>query len=253
VTLPSAPPRYGSWADVVAPIRRGEDGWRVFALQRGLQRLNYLLDADGDFGPLTEAIVKQFQSEFGTLADGVAGMRTQAKMLERCSTRVHRERPGVPDGLMRGFAEGEGANVLAATNWTVPGGVDCGCMQWRVYGPPYDIDDLRSRFDPLGAMNDTAVVFLQRVEQFRNGRWVAGREDRAKRCAVMAHNWPVGAASIAATGTCSSPSSPCTWVAAGTKFPDGTPVRTRWEWCQFYAMGGAHGEGSITRYVTDWS
>jgi hypothetical protein len=69
----------------------------------------------------------------------------------------------------------------------------------------------------------------------------------------MAHNWPAGAATIAKTGKCSSPDAPCTWSPPSARFPDGTPVRTRWDWCQFYAMSGPHGEGAVTKYVTDWS
>jgi peptidoglycan/xylan/chitin deacetylase (PgdA/CDA1 family) len=57
-------------------IRRGERGDRVRLLQEALQACGYDLTADGVFGPLTESAVKEFQSENGLYADGIAGPAT---------------------------------------------------------------------------------------------------------------------------------------------------------------------------------
>jgi hypothetical protein len=229
--LPATPPRSKTWGEIVAPIKEGENGWRPYALQIDLDELGYALEADGAFGAATKKAVAAFQKATKLTADGIAGPATQAKVLALLGSRVHEDLPTVPDGLMRGFAEGEGANVLAATNWTVSGGVDCGSMQYRVFGPPYSAGRMEFAFDGLAAMKSAGL---------------------AKRIAIMAHNWPAGAQSIAGKGTCSSPTAPATWVAASTKFPDGAPVRTRQEWCEFYAMGGRHGEASIPKYVKSW-
>lgn len=258
MTLPSAPPKFGTWAELVSPIIEGETGWRVFALQRALTVLGRELMADGIFGTDTRRKLLNFQAAEDLTADGIAGGATQARMLKRLGALVHDSRPGVPDGLMRGFAEGEGANVLAATNWSVAGGVDCGTMQYRVYGPPYSLAALSRAFDAIDSMVRAGDEFLVRTSMLCTGAWILGkpatrRAELSKRCAIMAHNWPAGARSIADHGTCSSPDAIASWVGPNVKFPDGTPVRTRWEWCQFYAMGGTHGEAAIPKYVTSWS
>jgi hypothetical protein len=254
--LPSAPPHYSSWAELVAPIEEGETGWRPYALQHALKSVGRTIVPDGDFGADTARIVRAFQEKNGLYVDGIAGPATQGLLLAKLGNRTHVQLPDVPDGLMRGFAVGEGAGVLAATNWSVPGGVDCGAMQWRVYGPPYDQGVLRSRFETLPSMLATGQAFLERYARFRLGAWCARqgtrREEWAKRCAVLAHNWPAGADTWARTGTVSSPDSPATWAPPGARFPNGALVITRRDWAQFYAMGGPHGEGVICRHITAW-
>ena len=63
-------------------IRRGDEGDEVTALQKRLQ----LADADGTFGPKTEAAVRQFQREHDMVADGIVGPKTWAK-LDEAQTR----------------------------------------------------------------------------------------------------------------------------------------------------------------------
>lgn len=265
MSLPASPPRYDSWAELVSSIRRGESGWRGYALQASLNALRPdgaggewpVLTLDGAVGALTAGAVRSFQLHHKLGADGIAGVVTQSTMLKLHGSDVHDAVPAIPDGLMRGLAEGEGANVLAATNWSVPGGVDCGPMQLRCLGAPYATADLIRAFDPYKAMRFAGAVIASRAKDFRDDAWVsrqgARRGEWAMRMAVLAHNWPAGAQAWAVSGACSSPDAIATWVPAGTRFDDGTPVRTRREWCQFYALGGPHGPGRITRYVTDWS
>ena len=58
-------------------LRRGSAGAAVQLLQLALERAGYgALEADGLFGPATEAALRRFQTERGLAADGVAGART---------------------------------------------------------------------------------------------------------------------------------------------------------------------------------
>lgn len=254
--LPSAPPRFASWAELVSSIVMGETGWRVYALQRGLTTLGRELVPDGVFGTDTRRKLVNFQAAADLVADGIAGGATQVAIIARLGNRVHDALPGVPAGLMRGFAQGEGANVLAASNWSVPGGVDLGTMQYRVYGPPYSYERMLMAFDPGEAMSQAGHEFEVRTASFWSAAWVLKqphRPEAAKRCAILAHNWPAGARAIADHGVCSNPDSLATWVPDGVIFPDGAPVRTRMEWARYYAMGSVHGEAAIPKYVTNWS
>lgn len=56
----------------------GSAGSEVFMLQRALSFLNYSLAIDGNFGPGTQAAVRQFQTDHQLGADGIAGPATWA-------------------------------------------------------------------------------------------------------------------------------------------------------------------------------
>ncbi|OWK71267.1 GH25 family lysozyme [Pedobacter sp. AJM] len=58
----------------------GSAGSEVFMLQRGLSFLNYSLVIDGNFGPGTQAAVRQFQTDHQLVADGIAGPATWAML-----------------------------------------------------------------------------------------------------------------------------------------------------------------------------
>ncbi len=49
-------------------------------LQARLNELGFNLSADGDFGPMTEAAVIQFQAQHGLDQDGVVGPMTSAAL-----------------------------------------------------------------------------------------------------------------------------------------------------------------------------
>lgn len=58
-------------------IRKGSTGNAVTLLQHLLGPFGFPVDVDGDFGPATEAALKDFQSFMGTLVvDGIAGPLT---------------------------------------------------------------------------------------------------------------------------------------------------------------------------------
>jgi len=62
-------------------LQRGSmDDARVVELQRALGQLGYELTADGDFGPLTEHAVVDFQRGHGLRPDGIVGPRTRAAL-----------------------------------------------------------------------------------------------------------------------------------------------------------------------------
>ena len=57
-------------------LRFGDRGNSVRILQQLLVSKGYPIGIDGDFGVLTEATVKAFQSRRGLVADGIVGSRT---------------------------------------------------------------------------------------------------------------------------------------------------------------------------------
>jgi hypothetical protein len=248
VSLPDTPNR-----ETPRVLKEGDKGWPTFALQRGLRTLGYDIAADGDFGPNTDAAVKRFQTTANLTADGIAGPATQSALVRRLDAFTHDANPALPGGLIRGFCETESGNALGAVNWSVAGGVDCGVMQVRVYGPPYGPRELRYAFAPGAAMERTAADVLERYAQYRRMTYASRRpREFAMRCAALAHNWPYAAEQYARNGGLPNPYRIASWVPEGVKFPDGYPVRTWKDWAEFYAMGGAHGEGRVTQYVRDW-
>lgn len=244
MTLPSEPNR-----STPVSLRRGDTGWPVYALQRGLS-----IEADGIFGPATETAVFEYQRLVKLGADGIAGPMTQATIARSVDSATHAAHPSLPAGLLRGFAEVEGGNNLGAVNWSVAGGVDCGIVQIRVYGPPYDLGAMRSAYTPAAAMERVAADFLARADQYRALAYASTHSwEFTKRCAALAWNWPFAAEAYARNGRLPDPDRVATWIPLGLRFSDGTLVRTWRDWAQFYALGGPHGEGRVTAYVSSWA
>ena len=63
-------------------LRKGDEGGLVVSLQSLLNQYGYNLKVDGDFGPVTEKAVKDFQAKNGLVADGIAGFHTISKLLK---------------------------------------------------------------------------------------------------------------------------------------------------------------------------
>lgn len=245
MTLPANPPRYDTWADMLAPIREGEaPGWRTFALQRALITLGYghrVGAADGAFGPKTAGGLRAYQRKRGLHPDGIAGPATQAALLADIGHVVSTKRPGIPDGLLAGFANFEGVNILAATNWyTPPGGtpgVDCGPVQWRQTGPPFDAAGLRHAFNAYRSFQWASELLARRARAYRKENPSLSNR-RSIELAVLAHNWPVGAESIVKTGHTPNPSAAAVW----TTKPGGGHY-TQAQWADVYV-------NRITSFVT---
>lgn len=192
MTLPAAPPRYKSYRDIVAPLKQDVSGWAAFAVQKVVGVV-----ADGVWGPVTDQAVRQWQKNRKLAADGIAGPVTQQFILNDYGAQAD-EAHGLPIGVGYGFAFSEGGGVLAATNWQVAGGVDCGPAQWRCSGPPFHSGDLKFAFDAKKALDGACgrLADARRDYRQRNSHLTAGQ---ALRVAVLHHNWVVGADSIVRT------------------------------------------------------
>lgn len=57
-------------------LKKGHKGSLVRELQEDLKKLGYKITVDGDYGPKTEATVKEFQKDHKLTVDGVAGPET---------------------------------------------------------------------------------------------------------------------------------------------------------------------------------
>src|ERR1051325_7899341 len=122
-------------------FKRGYTHLGVYALQKFLNKVYEgkmpTLVADGIFGAGTESGVKKYQADTGAEVDGVVGAQTQSRMVRSCVVRA----PGgsdMPKGLLEGQIALESGGFICAVNASVPGGLDLGLTQRRVYGPPYD-------------------------------------------------------------------------------------------------------------------
>jgi peptidoglycan hydrolase-like protein with peptidoglycan-binding domain len=76
IAFPSATYNFG-----ITTLKNGSKGEAVKELQRFLNaKLNLGLVVDGELGPKTLVIVKQWQKDNGLVADGLVGAKTKAKM-----------------------------------------------------------------------------------------------------------------------------------------------------------------------------
>lgn len=242
-SLPAEPHRATPYA-----LRVGSSGWAVYGLQAGLRRVGLTLELDGDFGPATETAVETFQRRHLLGPDGIAGMVTQRELATEVVGRRLRV-PGIPDGLGLSLVDGEGGYLFGAVNWSVAGGVDCGLVQRRVTGPPFALAALREAFEPFTSTRLSLAIVQRRAQEFA-ARPAVQTAERAWRLALLAHNWPFAAEELASGR--SLPDRTAHWIPAGVRFPDGTPVVTWRDWCEFYALGGRHGEARMARFVQSW-
>lgn len=248
----------------ILTIRRGQSGWYVWSLQRALNALTGAgLGEDGVFGGWTENAVKQFQERSRLpYVDGLAGPQTQGRLGALAFEKVEAAHQPLPKGILHGLVTLESGNMLSVVNTAVSGGVDCGLVQRRVIGPPFSQSALKGAFSPVAAcewsVTDPDHGFIPTRDRLMLKTWAKGNRERAGRCAALNHNWPAGAAYYAEHGHAPSPTLACSWLprnADGTsrvRFPDGARVETRQDWCEFYALGGKHGEGQASRFVTAW-
>jgi hypothetical protein len=223
MSLQSQPPKYTSWSSLVAPIRKGERGWRAFAVQCVIG-----VNADGIFGDQTFAAAKEWQRRYSLFADGVIGPKTQSRMLEVECAKIDARYTVMPDGLLDGFCRVEGADSLAATNWyTPPGGrvgVDCGPPQIRIYQlsngtyplQSYKIGDdtmygLRDVFNPAVALTIAARSFTGRISNYRTRRPSMPMSTIVE-MAVLAHNAPFLADQVIRNGRLSTPNAIAGWT-----------------------------------------
>ena len=239
-------------------IRKGDREAAAYAVQRALNASGQSLVEDAIFGEQTERAVIAWQRKSGLTPDGIFGPASSAKMATRLTAKVD---TGLPTGLLRGFTELESANLIAAVNWSVSGGVDCGYTQRRVldgsteatvrraFNSPYQLGllakQLRERRSVYyGKKGVTAPTVLS---------FIATREERAWRLAALHHNWPYAASRLAEGYALSDRRAD--WVPSGTRFADGSAVVTYMDWARFYALGWAEKRhpGAVCKYVVRWS
>lgn len=247
-------------SDTVDHLVPGDRGIVVWSLQKLMGGLTL----DGIYGDATERKVRMLQATKGLVQDGKAGPNTQRVLL---TALVTVNRGQTPDGLVLGVASGESGLLLGAINKMVAGGIDCGAFQRRVYAADYD-DDLviEHAFDSKLQCQTAASAIATLETSFalkpgvHDGFGGMGATEKAWRCAALNHNWPAGAATLAATPIRSlSPSwkVPQAWVTGhGYRFPDGSSVNTPLDWAHMYAgvLGaGVHStNGIVTKLVTNW-
>ncbi len=84
-----------SLASLVAtgPLKLGDDGSAVLALQLALSQAGYRVGQDGDFGPRTQQVVAQFQTQHGLRSDGMVGPLTAALLDAPHETLVATAKP----------------------------------------------------------------------------------------------------------------------------------------------------------------
>ena len=245
-------------------IKQGNNGIHVWSLQKALTARGVAVGADGDFGPATLTAVKAWQKAKGLTADGIAGPATQKSLVQTTVDARSAQAPRPPDKLLYGFAEGEGGWYLAAVNWSVPGGVDCGAFQRRVYVEDYGDDAVVERaFNTSYQCDLLADALVDRFQAFlpragtKDGTGGLSANEKAWRLAALYHNYPSGADTLSKTPVKQLSaywSSPQTWVTSvGYKFSDGKPVRTPLDWCELYAGVLGNYKGNITKYVADWT
>lgn len=248
--LPLYPPTY---SESIAPLKYVEGnpmtGWPVYAIQSGLKARGFDIVVDGIFGESTLNIVKRFQANnfAASQVDGIVGPATKSVLCSKVALLIDKAMPDLPDNLIDSLCTGEGGRNPSAINTSVPGGVDCGAMQIRCYiqsDGNYLLSQLTLAFDPYKSMIEAGARYLEQFNKFYNYGWYPwskGNKLRAQRCALLAHNWPVGGGDIAFDGKITNPDSIASWVPFDpannvyVKMIDGTVVRTRAQWCEFYA------------------
>lgn len=239
----------------VSIVEKSQRGVVVFAVQKALQDIGVTLSVDEDFGEQTASKVRLFQNASTLKADGRVGPATSAKLAAKLANRVAST---APPALIRGTIKAESAEMIGAVNASVPGGIDCGYTQRRVFEGDYNnLLAVRRAFDGLYQMNLLAATLRRRHDSFF-GRPGARTHEAAWRLAALDHNYPYAAERISKDGIGGLSdywTKPQSWVQAiGAKFPDGVRVETPLEWCQFYALGSSahNAPGVTTQLVTSW-
>lgn len=100
-------------------LRLGSNGSRVRELQTLLVRAGYALTIDGDFGPATDAAVRNLQKHADLEIDGVAGPQTMRALdqfrqgkNDQPGKRSTKDIPEVRDGLAGGLGGGVAIEIM---------------------------------------------------------------------------------------------------------------------------------------------
>jgi peptidoglycan hydrolase-like protein with peptidoglycan-binding domain len=256
MSIMSSPP-----ASTKYSFKKGDKHQGVWAIQRGFNSCYATgLTEDGSFGTMTDAAVRQWQEDHLTtvkVVDGIFGPASQKTFVSSLEKRADQDII-LPAGILASLTAAEGGNYIAAVNWSIPGGVDCGYIQRRVYrnsAGAWVESEVKQAFDSLYQLKTLAFTLRSRKDYYVTRPGVVNRANKheyAWRLALLHHNWPYGAQRLADGYMLSSKTA--TWVPQGTKFTDGTPVVTFSDWAKFYAMGAPeHNHIAVTtRLITSW-
>jgi peptidoglycan hydrolase-like protein with peptidoglycan-binding domain len=94
-------------------LKRGDVGEDVAELQRMLTAAGFPVPDIGTYGPVTERMVREYQSSHGLDADGIAGPRTLASLRGEAPPTLPQ---GVPPSVLAGD---RGLLLTCLSSWNV--------------------------------------------------------------------------------------------------------------------------------------
>jgi len=98
-----------TWSALIITTQQGSTGSAVEALQRQLNAHGASLTTDGNFGPLTNTAVRNYQSSHKLGVDGIAGPQTwQSLVTSKGSTPPPPPPPPPPGSILWGFDSAQG-------------------------------------------------------------------------------------------------------------------------------------------------
>lgn len=221
-------PAANPWGNGARSFKRGDHGWPTVSLQINLNGFGNRLVLDGDFGPATERVAREFQSHRDLKVDGIIGAASQERMCVELATPAAR-RYSLPTGLARGILENESSFMLAAwTEHPSDSGFDLGAWQ-DSYPTPGTQQSYMASLNVSVMAYRTCEKLRLRYDAYR----VPGTTSRlAWECAALYHNWPA-AADRMARGLAplrNGSDDPAPWVIAAS----GGRLQTPREWADAY-------------------
>jgi hypothetical protein len=182
-------------------LKRGMSGTDVAALQINFKDLV----VDGDFGEQTEFAVKEFQAKHNLLDDGIAGSRTQQKLVVQRSEKAHEAYPELPKGFLKSVAQGESNFIVSAVSkHPSDAGIDVGPFQLSTgktlgsqefYHLAYNAR--ASALEAAREAKEFAETLADPVPSKYFNDLANGDEDKFKiQMTVLSHNWPDAAEDI---------------------------------------------------------
>jgi len=221
-------------------FKKGMKGTDVAALQLNLKNIA----VDGDFGPATDARVREYQRAHALVEDGIAGGATQTLMCKKLSAAAA-DASGLPAGFLPSLIVNESGFYLAAVSrHPSDAGLDVGAYQRSSGHSPGDQTFYAAAYD----VGSSATVAAHAAKKLHDDTYSApvassryytelagGNADKfAWQMAALNHNWPAAAASIPkngyATSGVSGDDSPSEWV---EKASNGR-LHTAREWVMSY-------------------
>lgn len=182
-------------------LKKGMKGTDVAALQINFSNLNN----DGDFGPLTEATVIDFQSKNNLTVDGIAGPTTQRRLFVKRVDKSEKEF-GLPNNYLKSQAANESNFIVSAVSkHPLDSGLDVGALQMSTgntlgnqtfYEYAYNIRE--SSYDVAADARELHDSFpVQPVASKYLDDLADGDIEKFKwQMCILNHNWPDAAEDI---------------------------------------------------------